>query len=119
MKTLNKTHILTSNNLKNLHKIIIYKNFCEKTHSDFEPKVKKQLTDENIIETIDGYVKQNNVCLFMKGTKDMPKCGFSNYLVQVLKFYKITNFKDVNVLESELLRNSVKSYNNWPTFPQL
>ena len=87
--------------------------------ADFQKKVKVELNDENILQVIDGYVKDNDVCAFIKGTKEMPRCGFSNYLMQVLKFYKIENFKDVNVLESELLRVNVKTYSNWPTFPQL
>lgn len=87
--------------------------------SDFQPKVKKQIIDENVIQIVDEYVKKNDVCAFIKGTKEMPRCGFSNYLIQVLKFYKINEFKDVNVLESEILRQAVKTYSNWPTFPQL
>ena len=55
----------------------------------------------------------------MKGTKEMPRCGFSNYMIQVLKFYKLPNIKDVNVLESTELREAVKQYSSWPTYPQL
>ena len=88
-------------------------------HSDFQPKVKKELNSENVMEIVDDYVKNNEVCAFIKGTKEMPRCGFSNYLIQVLKFYKINEFKDVNVLESEVLREAIKDYSNWPTFPQL
>lgn len=87
-------------------------------HSDFQPKVKKEINDENVMQHINELVTNNDILLFMKGTKEMPRCGFSNYLIQVLKFYKV-NFKDVNVLENEVLRNSVKEYSNWPTFPQL
>mmetsp|Transcript_14959 Transcript_14959/g.15479 ORF Transcript_14959/g.15479 Transcript_14959/m.15479 type:complete len:183 (-) Transcript_14959:94-642(-) len=86
---------------------------------DFQPKVKVQVNNENVLQIVDDYVKKNDVCVFIKGTKEMPRCGFSNYLIQVLKFYKIDQFKDVNVLESDLMRNAVKEYSNWPTFPQL
>lgn len=86
---------------------------------DFQPKVKKEINAENVTSMIDKWVKENKVTVFMKGTKEMPKCGFSNYLIQVLKFYKIVDFKDVNVLENDILRQAVKDYSNWPTFPQL
>jgi monothiol glutaredoxin len=88
-------------------------------HDDFKPKTKVEVTDENVMKIIDDYVKNNDIVLFMKGTKEMPKCGFSNYLIQVLKFYKIDKFVDVNVLASEAMRQGVKKYSNWPTFPQL
>ena len=55
----------------------------------------------------------------MKGNKKMPRCGFSNYVCQVLKFYKVSNFKDVDVLQDEKLREYIKTYSNWPTIPQL
>lgn len=86
---------------------------------DFQPQVKKTLDSENVIAQIDEWVKSNDVVLFMKGTREMPRCGFSNYLIQVIKFYKIKDFKDINVLESDVLRQGVKDYSNWPTFPQL
>ena len=89
---------------------------------DFQPIIKSQPNiskTKTILEEIDDIVKSNEVVLFMKGTKEMPRCGFSNYLIQVLKFYKINNFKDVNVLETDEIRQAVKEYSNWPTFPQL
>ena len=67
----------------------------------------------------------------MKGTPKMPRCGFSNYVTGVLKFYGRlyggVNIKDslgvqykaVNVLESEILREAIKKYSNWPTIPQI
>lgn len=55
----------------------------------------------------------------MKGNKKMPRCGFSNYVLQVLKFYNISAFKDVDVLQDEALREGVKKFSNWPTLPQL
>ena len=67
---------------------------------------------------IDTTVKSNDVVLFMKGTADMPQCGFSGRSVQILQHLGV-NFKDVNVLADEALRNGIKEYTNWPTIPQL
>ena len=55
----------------------------------------------------------------MKGSKKMPRCGFSNYAVQVLKFYGVNNWKDVDVLADEQVREGIKKFSNWPTIPQL
>jgi monothiol glutaredoxin len=67
---------------------------------------------------IDNEVKSNDVVLFMKGTADMPMCGFSGRSVQILQHLGV-NFKDVNVLADEAIRNGIKEYTNWPTIPQL
>jgi monothiol glutaredoxin len=67
---------------------------------------------------IDNDVKSNDVVLFMKGTVDMPMCGFSGRSVQILQHLGVP-FKDVNVLADEALRNGIKEYTNWPTIPQL
>lgn len=89
-------------------------------HKDFQPEIKTNLsTMEDYMKFIDSTIKSNKVCVFMKGTKEMPRCGFSNYMIQVLKFYKLPNIKDVNVLESTELREAVKQYSSWPTYPQL
>ena len=55
----------------------------------------------------------------MKGTPESPQCGFSNYAVQALKFYNVKNYHFVNVLESDTIREEVKKYSDWPTYPQL
>ncbi len=65
------------------------------------------------------WIQSNDVVLFMKGSKKMPRCGFSNYVVQVLKFYGVGNYKDVDVLLDENIREGIKKYSNWPTIPQL
>jgi len=67
---------------------------------------------------IDNVVKSNDVVLFMKGNAQMPMCGFSGRAIQILNHLGVP-FKDVNVLESEELRQGVKAYTNWPTIPQL
>lgn len=91
----------------------------EDIHDDFKPKVKQEINDQNVMKLIDEWVKENDVVIFMKGTREMPRCGFSNYVVQILNFYKIRNVKVVNILESQTVRESVKQYSNWPTYPQL
>jgi len=67
---------------------------------------------------IEDLIKQNDVCLFMKGTPDSPQCGFSMAVANILKHLNI-NFKGVNVLEDENLRQGIKNYSDWPTIPQL
>ncbi|XP_021758462.1 monothiol glutaredoxin-S14, chloroplastic-like [Chenopodium quinoa] len=68
--------------------------------------------------TIDKVVSSNKVILFMKGTRDFPQCGFSNTVVQVLKSLNVP-FETINILENEFLRQGLKEYSSWPTFPQL
>jgi monothiol glutaredoxin len=67
---------------------------------------------------IENEVKGNDVVLFMKGTPQFPMCGFSGQVVQILDHLGVT-YKGLNVLESDDLRESIKSYSNWPTIPQL
>ena len=69
-------------------------------------------------EQIINDIKNNPVILYMKGTQDMPMCGFSNSVVQVLSQYGV-EFKDVNVLEDPEIRVKLSEYSNWPTIPQL
>ncbi len=71
-----------------------------------------------IQEKIKELVNSNDVCLFMKGTPDSPQCGFSMAVTNILKHLKI-NFKGVNVLEDENLRQGIKDFSDWPTIPQL
>ncbi|KAJ7973612.1 Monothiol glutaredoxin-related [Quillaja saponaria] len=68
--------------------------------------------------TLDKVVTSNKVVLFMKGTKEFPQCGFSNTAVQILNSLNVP-FETVNILENEILRQGLKEYSNWPTFPQL
>ena len=63
-------------------------------------------------------VKGNEVVLFMKGTPQFPMCGFSGQVVQILDHLGVS-YKGLNVLESDDLREGIKSYSNWPTIPQL
>ncbi|GGL93303.1 glutaredoxin [Pseudooceanicola nanhaiensis] len=68
--------------------------------------------------SIDETVKANDVVLYMKGTKEMPQCGFSSRVAGVLNYMGVT-FADVNVLADEELRQGIKEYSDWPTIPQL
>ncbi len=74
--------------------------------------------DADTKKKIDSLIESNEVCLFMKGTPDVPQCGFSLAVSNVLKHLKV-NFKGVNVLDNDNLRQGIKQYSNWPTIPQL
>lgn len=69
-------------------------------------------------EKIENFIKENNVCLFMKGTPENPQCGFSMAVSNILKHLNV-NFKGVNVLDDENLRQDIKEFSEWPTIPQL
>ena len=69
-------------------------------------------------EKIESLIKDNEVCLFMKGTPDSPQCGFSMAVINVLKHLNV-NFRGINVLEDENLRQGIKDFSDWPTIPQL
>ncbi|MBO6815574.1 MAG: Grx4 family monothiol glutaredoxin [Rhizobiaceae bacterium] len=69
-------------------------------------------------EFIDSEVKSNDMVLFMKGTPDFPQCGFSGQVVQILNYLGV-DYKGVNVLTDDDIRQGVKDYSNWPTVPQL
>lgn len=87
------------------------------SHSDFHPIATTEVY--NPIAFIEEILTKNKVVLFMKGTPDAPQCGFSNYTVQALKFYNVKNYHYVNILENQILREEVKKYSDWPTYPQL
>ena len=74
--------------------------------------------DQQTNELIKKEIDNNDVCLFMKGTPDAPQCGFSMAVSNILKILEV-NFKGVNVLENEKLRQGIKDYSDWPTIPQL
>lgn len=70
-------------------------------------------------QRIKQIVDENPVVLFMKGNAQFPMCGFSGRAVQVLKACGVEQFKTVNVLEDEAIRQGIKAFSNWPTIPQL
>ena len=74
--------------------------------------------EENIKQQIEKELSSNEVCLFMKGTPDVPQCGFSLAVSNVLKHLNV-KFKGINVLENNDIRNGIKTYSDWPTIPQL
>ena len=74
-------------------------------HQDVQDWIRKTISD-------------NDVVLFMKGTKNMPQCGFSGQVAQILNYMGV-QFKDVNVLEDMSVREGIKAFTNWPTIPQL
>ena len=73
---------------------------------------------ENKMKKITDLVEKNDVCLFMKGTPEVPQCGFSLAVSNMLKHLEV-KFKGINVLEDQGIRESIKKYSDWPTIPQL
>ena len=74
--------------------------------------------DQQTSDLIKNEIQNNEVCLFMKGTPDAPQCGFSMATSNILKILEV-NFKGVNVLENQNLREGIKVFSDWPTIPQL
>ena len=72
----------------------------------------------DIKERINDIVKKNEVCLFMKGTPEVPQCGFSLAVSNMLKHLEV-NFTGINVLDDKEIREGIKVYSDWPTIPQL
>ena len=74
--------------------------------------------DQQTSDLIKKEIQSNDVCLFMKGTPEAPQCGFSMAVANILKIMEV-NFKSVNVLENQNIREGIKIYSDWPTIPQL
>ncbi len=74
--------------------------------------------DQQTKELINNEIANNEVCLFMKGTPDAPQCGFSMAISNMLKILEV-DYKGVNVLENQSLRDGIKEFSDWPTIPQL
>ena len=74
--------------------------------------------DDSTKNLIQSHIDTNEVCLFMKGTPDAPQCGFSMAVINMLKILEV-DFKSVNVLENQSLREGIKEFSDWPTIPQL
>jgi monothiol glutaredoxin len=75
--------------------------------------------DDALRTRIEGILGSSPVVLFMKGTKSFPQCGFSATVVEILRRSGVTEYKDVNILEDAELRQGLKEYSSWPTYPQL
>ena len=74
--------------------------------------------DDKVKTIIQNHINDNEVCLFMKGTPDAPQCGFSMAVSNMLKILEV-NYKGVNVLEDQSIRDGIKTFSDWPTIPQL
>ena len=74
--------------------------------------------DDSLREQIEGHVNRERIMLFMKGTPAFPQCGFSNQVIQILRFHK-AEFGTVNVLDEPEVREGIKEFSDWPTIPQL
>jgi len=74
--------------------------------------------NEETKNKIINILKNNKICLFMKGTPEAPQCGFSLAVSNILKNLK-ADFKGINVLENTEIREGIKVYSEWPTIPQL
>ena len=74
--------------------------------------------DDKVKNLIQNHIDNNEICLFMKGTQDAPQCGFSMAVTNILKILEV-DFKAVNVLEDQTLREGIKIFSDWPTIPQL
>ena len=74
--------------------------------------------NEDTKNKINEEIKNNEVCLFMKGTPDAPQCGFSMAVTNMLKLLEV-NFHSINVLEDQKIREGIKIFSDWPTIPQL
>ena len=74
--------------------------------------------DDNTKNLIQSHIDSNEVCLFMKGTPDAPQCGFSMAVSNMLKILEV-DYKGINVLESQTLREGIKEFSDWPTIPQV
>ena len=72
----------------------------------------------HVSESIQSTIDSNDVVLFMKGSKEMPQCGFSNAVVNALSYLDV-KFEDVDVLQNEEIREGIKVFSDWPTIPQL
>ncbi|KAI4329308.1 hypothetical protein L6164_021590 [Bauhinia variegata] len=88
------------------------------THDDFKPNNKMEGTSVSLADVVEQDVKDNPVMIYMKGVPDFPQCGFSSLAVKVLKQYDVP-ISARNILEDRELKNAVKAFSNWPTFPQV
>lgn len=86
--------------------------------SGLEPDEEGQSAMSAITDFIANEVKSNDVVLFMKGTPGFPQCGFSGQVVQILDYVGV-DYKGINVLTSDELRQGIKEFSQWPTIPQL
>ncbi|CAF2491674.1 unnamed protein product [Rotaria sp. Silwood2] len=90
------------------------------TSSSTESKTPSESSsiDPQLKTKIDDFIKSNKVALFIKGETNAPSCGFSKAVLQILNLHGC-DFKTKNILDDQQLRETMKIYSNWPTFPQV
>ncbi|CAF0742481.1 unnamed protein product [Didymodactylos carnosus] len=86
--------------------------------STVKPPSSTDAIDSKLKQTLDDFVKQNKIAIFIKGEPEAPRCGFSNAVIQILNLHGC-QFKSKDILSDEQLRQNLKIYSNWPTFPQI
>jgi len=79
----------------------------------------KPMSENPAFDQIRKDISENDVVLYMKGTKKIPQCGFSGVVVQILDRCGVSTYKDVNVLADPAIRDGIKQFSDWPTIPQL
>ena len=77
------------------------------------------IANDPVLSRIDAEVKSNDVVVFMNGSKKLPQCGFSGVVAAIMERLSITDYRDINVLEGNDIREGVKLYSQWPTIPQV
>jgi Grx4 family monothiol glutaredoxin len=91
-------------------------------NGDFELKLKQQKTNEQEKDTkkyLESLINQAPLMLFIKGTPETPKCGFTKELLNLLSKSNITDYKTFDILEDENVRQKLKEYSSWQTYPQI
>lgn len=77
------------------------------------------MTENPVFARIKDDLKAHDIVLYMKGSKKLPQCGFSATIAAILERLGIAEYKDINVLADQEIREAIKAYANWPTIPQL
>jgi monothiol glutaredoxin len=80
---------------------------------------RRKIVAEDVVNRIKTHIGTNPAVLFMKGTPDFPQCGFSAQAVAALRSSGASEFHSVNIFEDPELREALKKFSNWPTYPQL
>ncbi|PKU83482.1 monothiol glutaredoxin-S15, mitochondrial [Dendrobium catenatum] len=88
------------------------------THEDFRSTNKLEGSGISVQDVVQQDVKINPVMIYMKGVPDAPRCGFSALAIKVLQQYRVP-ISSRNILEDPVLKEGVKAFSNWPTFPQI
>ncbi|SPJ09584.1 Cg6 protein [Plasmodium sp. DRC-Itaito] len=93
---------------------------CIKDQYDESERLEENIKlSEDLVNIIENILNKYNVVLFMKGTALNPYCKYSKQAIHILKLNKVKEIHTVNILDNQQLRNALKIYSKWPTFPQL